>query len=546
MKMKSFLIPALALALAGCANEELETIGSGTIPAVPSGQTILFSNNTALTIGDADGVQTRALGWTEVTDKVNDACRLEMDVKPTPSGNDVYIKSGEEEVYNRLWGKVDRHIFVYGTLVLKGNYKAGAGYIYVMDGGKLVVETENLVNVNVFNYGGEIVFTKENLNVWKTTLRTVTDLDVEGKVTMKETQVYVGGSFTCADLVVDGYSILRVEGDLNLMDGKEESEFGGAACVCVEGTLHAGAFELDDKANLHVGCKLQADTRVELSEGSKLTAEYVKSPKTTVSGGDVILKEGGLADLGNLYYESDGMASGRFYVMGKGKAMIACNECELKGTKSLRYAVGPNFYFNYEKFYVWNGFGKEEAEIKIGTTLVNVATPNDYVEGSCNPGFTTDGGETPVDPEPGTSADIELQIPTDIEREWFAEADDFAIRVNGKYEEDIILEGNATTLHGVKVSESNLKVTLSGIENLPSGDEYTYELWVWVEEESWNAFTDAERKAWVSGDGDGTDITEKCTVIAPEGYSVRKNVYAGLGGQKDTPYIKVSIHVVRD
>ena len=71
MKMKSFLIPALALALAGCANEELETIGSGTIPAVPSGQTILFSNNTALTIGDADGVQTRAMGWTEVTDKVN-------------------------------------------------------------------------------------------------------------------------------------------------------------------------------------------------------------------------------------------------------------------------------------------------------------------------------------------------------------------------------------------------------------------------------------------------------------------------------------------
>ena len=546
MKMKSFLIPALALALAGCANEELETIGSGTIPAVPSGQTILFSNNTALTIGDADGVQTRALGWTEVTDKVNDACRLEMDVKPTPSGNDVYIKSGEEEVYNRLWGKVDRHIFVYGTLVLKGNYKAGAGYIYVMDGGKLVVETENLVNVNVFNYGGEIVFTKENLNVWKTTLRTVTDLDVEGKVTMKETQVYVGGSFTCADLVVDGYSILRVEGDLNLTDGKEESEFGGTACVCVEGTLHAGAFELDDKANLHVGCKLQADTRLDLSENSKLTAEYVKSPKTTVSGGDVILKEGGLADLGNLYYEGDGMASGRFYVMGKGKAMIACNECELKGTKSLRYAVGPNFYFNYEKFYVWNGFSKEEAEIKIGTTLVNVATPNDYVEGGCNPGFTTDGGEAPVDPEPGTSADIELQIPTDIEREWFAEADDFAIRVNGKYEEDIILEGNATTLHGVKVSESNLKVTLSGIENLPSGDEYTYELWVWVEEESWNAFTDAERKAWVSGDGDGTDITEKCTVIAPEGYSVRKNVYAGLGGQKDTPYIKVSIHVVRD
>ena len=41
MKMKSFLIPALALALAGCANEELETIGSGTNTAVQNGQTKL-------------------------------------------------------------------------------------------------------------------------------------------------------------------------------------------------------------------------------------------------------------------------------------------------------------------------------------------------------------------------------------------------------------------------------------------------------------------------------------------------------------------------
>ena len=81
MKMKSFLIPALALALAGCANEELETIGSGTIPAVPSGQTILFSNNTALTIGDADGVQTRAMeGSMELRENVNEACNLELHV----------------------------------------------------------------------------------------------------------------------------------------------------------------------------------------------------------------------------------------------------------------------------------------------------------------------------------------------------------------------------------------------------------------------------------------------------------------------------------
>lgn len=84
MKIKSFLIPALALALAGCANEELETIGSGTIPAVPSGQTILFSNNTALTIGDADGVQTRAMeGSMELRENVNEACNLELEEVPS-------------------------------------------------------------------------------------------------------------------------------------------------------------------------------------------------------------------------------------------------------------------------------------------------------------------------------------------------------------------------------------------------------------------------------------------------------------------------------
>ena len=84
MKMKSFLISALALALAGCANEELETNGSGTIPAVPSGQTILFSNNTALTIGDADGVQTRAMeGSMELRENVNEACNLELEEVPS-------------------------------------------------------------------------------------------------------------------------------------------------------------------------------------------------------------------------------------------------------------------------------------------------------------------------------------------------------------------------------------------------------------------------------------------------------------------------------
>lgn len=549
MKMKSFLIPVLTLVLAGCANEELETLGGGggSSPGVSSGQTVLFSNNTAVTIGDASEVQIRAVA---VTGQVNDACSLEMGESPDAGRGDVTIRSGSSEIYNKWNGNVNKRIFVEGTLVLQDGYKSGNESVYIKEGGKLVLETENLKNISVFNYGGEIEVKTTELNVDGATLKTENDLDIEGNVTMKNGTVYVGGDFTCAGVVAENNSHIHVLGDLNLTESDGVSEFGGNVntAACIEGTLQAATFNLNNGAKLHVGCKLVADKALNLSgNNSKITAEYIKSAKTTITGGNVTLKEGGLADLGDLYTESN---AGTFSVMGTGKAMIACSTCTLTDTDNLKDAIGPDFYFNYEKAYVEG----TEKEIEIGTELVNVATPNDYVEGGCNPGFTPDEvdpepepePEPEPDPEPGISDDIELQIPTDIEREWFAEADDFAIRVNGRYEEEIILEGNATTLHGVKISESNLKVTLSGIENLPSGDEYTYELWVWVEEESWNAFTDAERKAWVSGDGDGTDITEKCTITAPEGYSVRKNVYAGLGGQKDTPYIKISIHVVRD
>ncbi len=585
MKMKSFLIPVLTLVLAGCANEELDTLGGGggSSPGVSSGQTVLFSNNTAVTIGDTDGARTRAMARSvELEENVNEACTLELEEVPSiPSdvvtlsdkqlnGWDVSFYVPKDEVRTINGGTIRKDIFVDGTLYVK-KYTGEGGRIIVRDGGKVILESSALGGITLLNYGEFSVQNRGKEFVVKkgATLKTVSDLSVEGKVELNGI-VYVGGDFVCDELDTDGYSKLHVVGDLNMTSDKEESELGDMSTVCVEGALYARYLDLEESTNVHVGCKLQVTKELELEDCCELTAEYIKSSKTEISGATVILREGGLADLGDLCYEYSRESALLFKVMGSGKAMITCNECELKGTYSLKDAIGSNFYFNYEKFYVYvtnkKGNWKEKEEVscpgmtsdgckvEIGTTLVNVATPNDYVEGGCNPGFTPDEvdpepepePEPEPDPEPGISDDIELQIPTEIEREWFAEADDFAIRVNGRYEEEIILEGNATTLHGVKISESNLKVTLSGIENLPSGNEYTYELWVWVEEESWNTFTDAERKAWVSGDGDGTDITEKCTITAPEGYSVRKNVYAGLGGQKDTPYIKVSIHVVRD
>lgn len=88
---------------------------------------------------------------------------------------------------------------------------------------------------------------------------------------------------------------------------------------------------------------------------------------------------------------------------------------------------------------------------------------------------------------------------------------------------------------------------MKGVANLEADKDYTYEVWLWIDENTWlETFTDADRAAWVSGDGAGTDITEACTIVGPKGYTLRKNVYKGLSGHADTPYIKVSIHITKD
>lgn len=57
--------------------------------------------------------------------------------------------------------------------------------------------------------------------------------------------------------------------------------------------------------------------------------------------------------------------------------------------------------------------------------------------------------------------------------------------------------------------------------NLEADKDYTYEVWLWIDENTWlETFTDADRAAWVSGDGAGTDITEACTIVGPKGYTL--------------------------
>ena len=101
-----------------------------------------------------------------------------------------------------------------------------------------------------------------------------------------------------------------------------------------------------------------------------------------------------------------------------------------------------------------------------------------------------------------------------------------------------------------------LKVAVYGLDELPAdGTEYTYEVYLWVRDTAWGVdsltnleavITPEEKAEWVSGDGQGTDITELCSSWQTAGYAARYNVYKGLAGHDDTPYVKVSIHVNRD
>ena len=128
-----------------------------------------------------------------------------------------------------------------------------------------------------------------------------------------------------------------------------------------------------------------------------------------------------------------------------------------------------------------------------------------------------------------------------IEKEWLCEADDFNLRI-----------GEDVYVNLVEHPEADKGM----LDELPADStEYTYEVYLWVRDTAWGvdsltnleAVITAEEKAeWVSGDGQGTDITELCSSWQTAGYAARYNVYKGLAGHDDTPYVKVSIHIMRD
>ena len=149
-----------------------------------------------------------------------------------------------------------------------------------------------------------------------------------------------------------------------------------------------------------------------------------------------------------------------------------------------------------------------------------------------------------------------------IEKEWLCETDDFNLRIGKDVYVNLVKQPDADKAIWVERYDAategrdGLKVAVYGLDEMPDdGTEYTYEVYLWVRDTAWGVdsltsleavITPEEKAEWVSGDGNGTDITELCSSWQTAGYAARYNVYKGLAGHGDTPYVKVSIHIVKD
>lgn len=444
------------------------------------------------------------------------------------------------------------------------------GVIYVVSGGELTFDMVTLTGVIVSE--GKLNIAKNDFTInHNSAIHMKGDLNVKGKLNVVG-DLYVDGNLTCNDLDVNNNARIHVTGEIKVA-GRVDITNGSS--VNAEGKMSVKTLNIDSSGNLLASCAVFAD-KLTLHNKSVITISYVQAKDTEISASTVNLLQDGVANLGNTVIGS--VSDLKFNVLGEGEAMVVTDNCHLKEQYSLTNNIGGNIYFNYNHFFVENG-GKQEVtmpgttadgwhKVEIGTNFVNKGTPNEWVEGKCNPGFKknkTSDEDPNEDPNEDPGADpstpsnpstpnvndptdvITVTIPTDISREWFLEADDFAIRVDGEYLEHVIPVENKVEMANVKISERNLVISVENVKNLDfsTKKEYTYEVWLWVKEESWQSFTAAEKETWVSGDTHGTDITNASVAKGPEGYEIRYNVYKGLGGQKNTPYIKVSVHVTK-
>ena len=567
-----------------------------------------FTNNTSLTIGSAPA-QTRAafLKRGAVFDfEGNDACKLDIPVEPTQEVIDAAgtpitnysmplnslakstaIGEGGIATIGERGLSTSSTIYVLngGKVVVNGAC-SGGGSIYVLAGGALEYNVVELSDFKVYNYGGTVVLQGDLAIAESAEFYTTEAIDMTGSTLTVNGKLYVGGNLTCESITsnVSG-ALMHVIGNVDVNPETNEAgntvEGTGAVAlenqvdVCVEGAMTVYSLSASRYANVHADCKLVAtdgvNSSINITNGAILCASYVKTELLHVSGGVsgdkacVYIPDNGLVDVNKLNLGNSMLIA----AYENGKALVNAGTVTLENKTTWENIIDPTLYVNYKE--IWADADPEN------TTLHNIATVNDDSEASCSPGFTVGGGENP-DPEPEPTpgdGNIVIEIPTWVVDDYILRADDFAIRVNGEYFEDITVEGNIASLGGIQIVDDRLTITVSGLseESILPGNDYTYEVWMWVNNSTllddgtgnYGPLFDAAKYAeWVdptypvkdpySDDPFGCDVTSLLSdeqVYSPAGYVVRYNVYRGLSGSVvdgygDTPYIKVSIHVQRD
>lgn len=625
--LNRFAFVAVAATLAACSADELAQGGDGTLPQpggpTASSGTVNFTNNTSMTIGNGlpGGTRTAWLTRGATFDMAdNGACTLTMPEQPEVGdassigsnfqyeniGNVIKPAVIEAGITKRIGqggedmrvNNLDTDLFVRGTLNVE-NVKSDSkqGRIIVLEGGTVNFNMEKLADVAILNYGGTVNLTKAEVTI-DAGAAIMTDgglgcgdcaINVAGKL-------YVGGDLTCKRVASEvGGALVHVLGNLTAVptltvsgqneDGTGEVVVKGKNYLCVEGVTDVYSLTASQGACVHTDCKLVANdalnSSINITNGATLCASYVETKLLHISAGaqgaltQVLLPDQGVINVDKLSLGNSMMIG--LYKQGT-KALVSAKTVTVENRVKWEDIVDSALYVNYDEIWA----DAEPAD----KSMINKVTMG--AGGECSPGFTenepedpdpgTDPDDPEPEPEPTTGGEIEIPIKIDdiINEDYILKADDFAIRVNGEYMDDIKIEGdNSAKLDGVKIVNDALTIIINGLVDNPAiieGNDYTYECWIWVENKSllndgtggYGPLFDYDMyEDWANPEGDpdaedpyGYDMTKRISesgkVKSPAGFVVRYNVYRGLAGRMDadghgdTPYIKVSVSVQKD
>lgn len=553
MKKKNLLfVPFLAMALVGC-NTSDEMVGVPPTESLLGVNTVSFTNNTSLVIGEGQADVKAAVSRAANPATENPAYGLgmcaSMDEVLTEKGitrSDYFMLTVSGNYSEVVAPNLDNKKYVYVpagyTLTINQNLESS---VTLFVDGALNVNAERLSNIEIQCWG--VLNLSKDVKLYKS--KVFAAFGISGKnvdVALEDASVYSGGDFACKKLTTNN-AVLRVDGQLSYSDSLSEFKKTG---IYVDDALTLDHLNLTDGSELYVNCLLKVNSEMKVT-ASKVTALSILNKNAKLCQATVALPAAGCAKFTTLdfvnyetttnnYLKFENV-TGNNVTSGTQMALVTCDDFRFYKAEAVEeFTLGEDVYLNYKKAYVAYNY----APVDLSGEYIN-AEGVVYIGGvkDCHLNF-----KVPAETPSYTDADVVLTIPTEIAaEEWFLKADDFAIRVDGQYQDVIQVKDGVTALEDIRLTEEDLKVAVKGVANLEADKDYTYEVWLWIDENTWlETFTDADRAAWVSGDGAGTDITEACTIVGPKGYTLRKNVYKGLSGHADTPYIKVSIHITKD